>query len=231
MARYCYVLNILIERFNKTLYDILSIYINVKNKSWDEVSPFVKYAFWVNYGRQTEDRREDLEAMGAVIYIFRDGLRIPHHRVKVKTSLQDDDFHIDDIRQQSLSSRRNKKDTKVLGTMFQDFDGILGRSTSDNCKLSVTVPIGKELCNKFEFPNLPHDNIHNFFQQNLAGVNFFKYPELKLFAIGRDCEEIAISAVMRVTAVSAMGLLFAKFGHVSKAKTFQALSVQLHFLN
>ncbi|UYV74034.1 hypothetical protein LAZ67_11001888 [Cordylochernes scorpioides] len=35
------------------------------------------------------------------------------------------------IRRQSRSSRRKKMDAKVLGTKFQDFDGILGRSTSN----------------------------------------------------------------------------------------------------
>ncbi|UYV74910.1 Transposase [Cordylochernes scorpioides] len=37
------------------------------------------------------------------------------------------------IRRQSRSSHRKKKDAKVLGTKFQDFDGILGISMSDPC--------------------------------------------------------------------------------------------------
>ncbi|UYV78646.1 hypothetical protein LAZ67_16002264 [Cordylochernes scorpioides] len=57
-----------------------------------------------------------------------------HRRFKAKTFLQDDDVPIDDTTQ-SRSSRRKKKDAKVLGTKFQDFDGILGRSTSDPCQV------------------------------------------------------------------------------------------------
>ncbi|UYV74089.1 hypothetical protein LAZ67_11002076 [Cordylochernes scorpioides] len=43
------------------------------------------------------------------------------------------------IRRQSRSSRRQKKDAKVLGTKFQDFDGILGRSTSNPLGYAVQV--------------------------------------------------------------------------------------------
>ncbi|UYV69618.1 K02A2.6-like [Cordylochernes scorpioides] len=49
--------------------------------------------YWLDKGGQTGDGHKDLQAMGAVICIFRDW----HHcRVKAKTSLQDNDVSIDD---------------------------------------------------------------------------------------------------------------------------------------
>ncbi|UYV77147.1 hypothetical protein LAZ67_14003443 [Cordylochernes scorpioides] len=54
-------------------------------------------------------------------------------RVKAKTSLEDYDVPIDDTSTKPLFTPQ-KNDTKVLGTMFQDFDRIFGRSTSDPCQ-------------------------------------------------------------------------------------------------
>ncbi|UYV76620.1 K02A2.6-like [Cordylochernes scorpioides] len=50
-----------------------------------------------------------------------------HRRVKAKTSLQDDDVPIDDTTAKPLFTPQ-EKDAKVLGTKFQDFDGILDTS-------------------------------------------------------------------------------------------------------
>ncbi|UYV69329.1 hypothetical protein LAZ67_6003256 [Cordylochernes scorpioides] len=58
-------------------------------------------------------------------------LIISVQRAKYKTKIQ----------RQSRSSRRKKKDAKVLGTKFQDFDGILGRSTSDPCRQNTYMII------------------------------------------------------------------------------------------
>ncbi|UYV77474.1 hypothetical protein LAZ67_15001145 [Cordylochernes scorpioides] len=89
-------------------------------------------------GRQTEDRREDLEAMGAVIYIFRDRLQdstaVSKPRLPSKMTMS----QLTTIRQQSRSSRRKRKDLKLLRTEFQDSGGILDRSTSNPCQQDVS---------------------------------------------------------------------------------------------
>ncbi|UYV65284.1 hypothetical protein LAZ67_3003806 [Cordylochernes scorpioides] len=57
-----------------------------------------------------------------------------HRRAKAKTSLEDDDVPIDNDTTTKPLFTPQEKGRKVLGTKFQDFDGILGRSTSDPCQ-------------------------------------------------------------------------------------------------
>ncbi|UYV75829.1 GVQW3 [Cordylochernes scorpioides] len=51
-----------------------------------------------------------------------------HRRVRAKTSLQDGDVPIDDTTTKPLFTPQEK----VLGTKFQDFDGILGKGTNQD---------------------------------------------------------------------------------------------------
>ncbi|UYV76942.1 hypothetical protein LAZ67_14002510 [Cordylochernes scorpioides] len=53
-----------------------------------------------------------------------------HRRAKAKTSLEDDNVPIDDTTTKSLFTPQ-EKERKGTRTKFQDFDGIIGRSTSD----------------------------------------------------------------------------------------------------
>ncbi|UYV70417.1 hypothetical protein LAZ67_7002938 [Cordylochernes scorpioides] len=86
----------------------------------------------LEYAIQLLDRKVSTKSIGVSANFKRLTPGI-HSSVKAKTRLQDDDVPIDDTTQ-SRSSRHKKKDAKVLGTRFQDFDGILGRSTSDPCQ-------------------------------------------------------------------------------------------------
>ncbi|UYV82258.1 hypothetical protein LAZ67_21001480 [Cordylochernes scorpioides] len=95
--------------------------------------PEVQHLLYVADGRSSTNCRKDLEAMGAMIFIFGDWLQDFTDVVKARISLQDDDVSIEDTTTKPLFTPQ-EKGPKVLGTKFQDFDGILGRSTSDPCQ-------------------------------------------------------------------------------------------------
>ncbi|UYV73997.1 hypothetical protein LAZ67_11001769 [Cordylochernes scorpioides] len=79
-------------------------------------------------GKTTEYRREDLEAMGAVIYIFQRLTLGLHRRVKAKTFLQADDVPIDDeMTKKSLFTPQEKGriGQKAIKWMAKLFTNIL----------------------------------------------------------------------------------------------------------
>ncbi|UYV62715.1 K02A2.6-like, partial [Cordylochernes scorpioides] len=90
------------------------IYSNKLKLSYPEADFLLHYSTNIEndlIGRQTEDRREDLEAMGAVIYIFRDCLQ----DFTAVRYLQDDDVPIDDTTTKPLFTPQEKgrKHTRV----------------------------------------------------------------------------------------------------------------------
>ncbi|GFW58636.1 retrovirus-related Pol polyprotein from transposon 412 [Trichonephila clavipes] len=67
--------NGLTERFNKTLADMLSMYVDVEQKNWDEILPFVTFAYNTAKQETTEgisDRIGVLRRLSAVTYEVQD---------------------------------------------------------------------------------------------------------------------------------------------------------------
>ncbi|UYV69583.1 hypothetical protein LAZ67_6004023 [Cordylochernes scorpioides] len=85
-----------------------------------------------------------------------------HRRVKAKTSFQDDDVPIDDDTTTKLLFTPQEKDAKVQGTKFQDFDGILGSSTSDPylklAEFPLKMNLGKDAQNVQKITDLIKEN-------------------------------------------------------------------------